>query len=144
MMVMKSMGGRWTEPQVLPFSGRYADADPAFSADGTQLCFVSQRPQDGSGQPKDWDIWVVGRAEEGWGHPTALGWPINTDAHEIHPSITRDGTMYFSSNRSGGMGGFDIYRSSHSNGSYEEPVRLGDAVNTAGGEGDLSLGATKN
>jgi hypothetical protein len=37
MMVMKSVGGRWTKPQVLPFSGRYADADPAFSPDGTEL-----------------------------------------------------------------------------------------------------------
>jgi hypothetical protein len=139
MMAMTSVGGRWTDPEVLPFSGRYADADPAFSPDGSQLFFVSQRPRDGDGPPKDWDIWVVDRTEEGWGRPTALGWPISTDQHEIHPSLTQDGTMYFSSNRSGGMGGFDIYRARPSEGSYEEPVNLGEAVNTTRGEGDLYI-----
>lgn len=137
MMTMALVGGRWTDPEVLPFSGQYADADPAFSPDGTHLFFVSQRPRDRVGPPKDWDIWVVERTDEGWAQPAVLGWPVNSDQHEIHPSLTQDGTLYFSSNRSGGLGSFDIYRARQSERTYEEPTNVGEAVNTSGGEGDL-------
>jgi hypothetical protein len=134
--VMRLASGRWTEPEVAPFSGHYADADPAFSPDGSRLFFISQRPLEGIGPSKDWDIWVVDRTEQGWGQPTALGAPINTGDQEVHPSFTHDGTMYFSSNRPGGLGGFDVYRARVSGGSFEAPSNLGDVINTAGGEGD--------
>ncbi len=137
MMAMAQVDGHWTAPEVLPFSGRYAEADPAFSPDGNRLFFVSRRPLGGTGDPKDWDIWTVDRTAGGWGEPQVLGGPINTDQHEIHPSFTRDGTLYFSSNRTGGYGAFDIYRSRFVDGVYGEPENLGAAVNTPRGEGDV-------
>lgn len=135
-MVMKLVSGHWTGPEVAPFSGRYPDADPAFSPDGSRLFFISQRPLEGSGLPKDWDIWVVERAGDDWGDPSALGPPVNTTAHEVHPSFTQDGTIYFSSDRGGGSGGFDVYRARARGDSWEEPANLGSVINTPGGEGD--------
>src|SRR5262245_29868008 len=38
-------GERWSEPEVAPFSGQYADGDPFITADGNQFFFVSRRPR---------------------------------------------------------------------------------------------------
>jgi Tol biopolymer transport system component len=139
MLTMRSVDGRWTDPEVLPFSGSYPDADPAFSADGERLFFVSQRPRSGTGPAKDWDIWVVDREGDGWGRPVPLGPPVNTDLHEIHPTSTQDGVLYFSSNRPGGFGNFDLYRAEPEpeGGGYGEVINLGASLNTPRGEGDV-------
>src|ERR1700733_5539251 len=36
--------GRWTEPEVAPFSGHYKDFNPCVSPDGLKLFFISNRP----------------------------------------------------------------------------------------------------
>src|SRR5262245_5469107 len=65
--------GRWSAPQVAPFSGKHRDADPFITADGKHLYFVSDRPVDG--KPKqDMDIWVMDQTEGGdWGEARNLG-----------------------------------------------------------------------
>jgi Tol biopolymer transport system component len=44
--------------------------------------------------------------------------------------MTKDGTIYFGSDRAGGKGRTDIYRSRFVNGKYVEAENLGDAINT--------------
>src|SRR5262245_12852857 len=39
--------GRWSEPRVAPFSGRYWDFDPVVSPDGSRIFFGSDRPVPG-------------------------------------------------------------------------------------------------
>lgn len=58
---------------------------------------------------------------------------INTMYSERSASITPDGLeMYFSSNRPGGYGGYDIYKVVlDNNGNWNEPINLGAAINTA-------------
>src|SRR3569833_441740 len=51
--------GVWSKPSVASFSGRYNDIEPAFSADGQTLYFASNRPVQGGGPVKDYDIWMV-------------------------------------------------------------------------------------
>jgi outer membrane protein OmpA-like peptidoglycan-associated protein len=54
-----------------------------------------------------------------------------------HPSLSPDGSkMYFSSDRKGGFGGFDIWVVNYSKRSktWSEPVNLGPMINTAGNE----------
>lgn len=136
MMVMKSENNRWSAPTVLPFSGQYGDADPAFSANGKRLFFISQRPLNDDGELKDWDIWYVDRKGDDWSTPKPLKSPVNSDQHEICPSITNDATLYFSSNRTGK---FKIYRSRFRNGSYLEPENIGNIINPESSEGDLFI-----
>lgn len=59
-----------------------------------------------------------------------------TDYDPIISPDGTDGTLYFSSNRPGGKGGFDLYRSRFVDGKYAEPENLGDSVNTSVNEVD--------
>jgi Tol biopolymer transport system component len=137
LLFMEQKDGIWTEPEVLPFAGIYEEADPTFSPDGQRVYFISNRPTEDNPLKEDWDIWFVDRTAEGWSVPSQLGGPINTDKHEVYPSLTKSGTLYFSSGRSGGFGMNDIYRSELVDGEYSEPENLGEAVNTQLNEGDV-------
>jgi len=62
--------------------------------------------------------------------------PYNDDSHSIgHPWMSEDGTtLYFSSDRPGGEGGVDIYRSKNEKGTWAAPQNLGPYINTLGDE----------
>ena len=81
--------GRWTTPEVAPFSGLWKDTDPFVSPDGSKLFFISNRPTDGTRVPrKDYDIWYVERAdhsENDWGEARHLEGPVNTEGFELYP-----------------------------------------------------------
>lgn len=126
----KLENGRWTAPQVAPFSGQYRDFEPCISPDGKKFFFVSMRPKRNGEEPTDdEDIWVAERNENGWGEPYNLGPPINTEAGEYFPSVTRDGTIYFTrSDRQTRTN--EILRSRLVNGHYAEPEKLGPEVNS--------------
>jgi hypothetical protein len=126
---------KWTDPEVAPFSGQYIDADPFFTKDGKTLYFISNRPIDRNGPPKeDMDIWKMEKTKKGWSEPAHLDEPVNSNKSEYYPTIADNNTMYFGSRREGGKGGADIYRSEFVNGKYQQPVNLGDAINTNGSE----------
>jgi hypothetical protein len=120
----------WIGPEVAPFSGRYSDIEPCFSPDGRRLYFVSNRPLDNNGEPKDYDIWYVEKLNEEWGNPINLGEPVNTDKNEFYPSFTNDGTLYFCAQYEKGYGGEDLYYSKFAGGEFLSPKNLGDSVNT--------------
>ena len=73
------------------------------------LYFVSDR-EDGFG---GMDIWLSIIDENGnFGVPINAGERINTSSDEITPFFSPyENTLYFSSNRKGGLGGFDVYKS---------------------------------
>lgn len=129
-MVTRQVDGVWTEPEVAPFSGRYLDIEPAISADGQRFFFLSTRPQPGQEEKPGWvyqDIWVMEREGDAWGEPYNLGGPVNTDAPEYYPSITNDGTLYFTREGEGQVS--MTYRSRLRDGVYTEPEILPPQVN---------------
>lgn len=131
-MIMEShqQDGVWTEPAVAPFSGRYLDIEPAISPDGQRFFFLSTRPQPGQEEKPGWvyqDIWVMDREGDAWGEPSNLGPPVNSDAPEYFPSITVDGTLYFT--REGEDRISATWRSRFVDGGYTEPELLGPEVN---------------
>lgn len=129
-LVSRFERGRWREPQVAPFSGQYSDADPFITADGSRFYFISSRPVAGK-KTRDLDIYVMERRPNGsWTEPKNLGAPVNSAGAEWYPTLTKDGTIYFGSDRPGGKGRTDIYRSRLVNGKYAEPENLGDVINT--------------
>jgi len=129
-LVTRLLDGVWTEPQIADFSGRYKDLEPAISPDGDKFFFVSYRPADGGSKPaEDEDIWMMEREAEGWGVPRRLAKPINTGQPEFFPSVTRDGTLYFT-RRSEDRAEF-IFRARWVDGAYEPAEKLGAEVNAA-------------
>ena len=44
--------GKWSNPEIAPFSGHYWDADPFFDKDGNTLYFISSRPLKEGDPPK--------------------------------------------------------------------------------------------
>src|SRR5215510_651523 len=103
--------GRWTEPEVASFSGRYRDSAPFIAPDGKRLFFSSARSVDGKSSKNDLDIWFVEKTSNGWGEPQNLGPPVNTADQETSPSVSADWTQNRASRRAGARGGADIYRS---------------------------------
>lgn len=82
-----------------------------------------------------------GQAEKysDWSTPVNLGPVINSVSNDQQPAISKDGlSLYFTSNRPGGIGGFDIYVSQRAsvNDPWGSPVNLGTTVNTTSDEGN--------
>jgi Tol biopolymer transport system component len=128
-LVSRFERGRWQTPEVASFSGRYSDADPFITSDGSRFYFISNRPVEGRSKP-DLDIWVMERTAAGWGEPKNLGAPINSPGSEWYPTVAADGTIYFGSDREGGKGRTDIYRARPIAGGYAEAENLGDMINS--------------
>jgi Tol biopolymer transport system component len=128
----------WSAPEIAPFSGVYGDLEPAFSAGGDTLYFVSNRPLRNGDPIKDYDIWMV-KKDKGnhhhWGEPIRLDTVINSEKDEFYPSIARNGNLYFTRNMmKSGKGGEDIVVSEWKNGRYQPPYSLPEAINSARGE----------
>lgn len=130
MRFMTYDNNRWTPPRPAPFVSRQNDCDPIFSHDGNRLYFISTRPKKDKAGSRDWDIWYVERTDTGWSEPINIGPPVNSNKDEYYVSLTMDGTIYFASNRAGGLGSFDIYRSRLVDGQYDKPENLGASINT--------------
>jgi Tol biopolymer transport system component len=130
MKFMIYLEDRWTPPQPVPFVSSRNDCDPFFSHDGDRLYFISTRPKKDKIPSKDWDIWYVEKRGADWSDPINIGPPVNSDGDEYYVSLTKDRTIYFASNRAGGLGSFDLYRSRFVDGHYAMPENLGHAVNT--------------
>ncbi|CAN5596826.1 hypothetical protein BH10BAC2_BH10BAC2_32020 [soil metagenome] len=133
-LYMHKENGKWSSPEVAPFSGNNRDLEAAFSADGKIIYFSSDRPVDTNDSTKDFDIWKVEKHNNVWKEPEHLGFLVNTGKDEFYPSVTRNGDLYFTIEADYGKGKEDIVMCAFKNGSYEKPVSLPEAVNSAGYE----------
>lgn len=105
----------------------------SISADGQALFFTACEKSGGYG---GCDIYISRKNDGAWGRPVNLGPPVNTLNWESQPSISSDGrTLYFASNKPGGLGDLDIWKSELDNeGKWSVPVNLGPGVNTSASE----------
>jgi Tol biopolymer transport system component len=83
------------------------DLRPSVRFDGLEVFFFSNRPGSLGN-----DLWTATRETvfDSWSNVENLGPVVNSSANEIHPYIAPDRrTLYFASNRAGGLGGQDLY-----------------------------------
>ncbi len=128
-MAVKDKKGEWTNPApVAGLNSNLHDAGIGLSSDGQQL-FIYKDLNGG-------DIYLSKRKGNNWSKPKRLEGDVNSNSWEGSASISKDGRfIYFASNRPGGYGGIDIYRSElQVNGTWGKAVNLGPEVNTAGNE----------
>jgi len=107
----------------------YNEGSESVSQDGKFLFFTGCNRPDGRGRC---DIYVAQKKGDNWGKPFDLSPPVNTGGWESQPSISADGrTLYFVSNRAGGYGGYDIWKSTLTDKGWGEPENLGPNINTS-------------
>ncbi|HYX07299.1 MAG TPA: OmpA family protein [Bacteroidales bacterium] len=120
--------GKWQNPvnltPIIRSDGDYRTS--SITADGKKM-YLTREDNYNS------DIYVTENINDTWTLPVMLGKNVNTKYWESNASVTGDGkTLYFASNRKGSVGGTDIFRSElQDDGSWGDPVDLGENVNTA-------------
>jgi Tol biopolymer transport system component len=103
-------------------------AQPFLTTDNKELWFASDR----SG---NYDIWSARATPSGFLAPVAAS-SLNSDATDFVPRMSADGlTIYLSSERAGGRGGFDVLRAHRStiNDGFPTPTAVTE-LNTAGND----------
>lgn len=129
--------------EVTELNSKFHDGPVTVTGDGKTMYFSSDSFRESIFQKDKANKLKLGRNslykatyEAGkWGSITLL--PFNSSEFSTsNPSVTRDGkTLYFSSNRTGSLGGVDIWKVDvKEDGSYGEPQNLGNKVNTEGNE----------
>jgi Tol biopolymer transport system component len=133
------MDGQWSRPRPVTFDTPFNDRAPFVSPDGETLFFSSDRPLPGARSTRagHFNLWYVTRVPDGsWSEPQPVA-GVNSGANDFHPAVTADGTLYFSSNRPGGHGQYDLYRVERVGDAYGAPANLGPGINTPGEETDV-------
>jgi len=131
----KTVNDEWGAPVNLgaPVNTGQSDDSAYISPDGLELYFDSNNRPGGFG---DWDIWVSRRAtkDDPWEQLMNLGPVVNSSSGEALPCFSPDGLeLYFTSNRSGGFGDWDIWvsRRATKENPWGEPTNLGPIVNSS-------------
>lgn len=125
----------WNEAYSLgaPINTNENEALNSISPDGRTIYLTMCNRQGNFGTC---DIYTADRTGNRWSRPRNMGATINSRSWDGHPTISADGkTLIFSSTRSGGYGGQDLWMSQKdSDGNWKTPVNLGEHINTSGDE----------
>lgn len=110
------------------------EANVTFTKDGKTVVFARGNTGKKKGAA-DVDLYMSRFVNGQWVEPRLI--PVSDSASwDGSPAFSRDGrTLYFCSNRPGGVGGLDIYRANmDASGRFSRPVNMGKDVNTPGDE----------
>ena len=123
----------WGTPHKLPINTSFNEGGGTLSKDGRIFFFTSCERDEVVGG-RGCDIYVSFNENDSWSKPINLVY-INTEYWESQPCLSEDGReLYFVSNRPGGYGKMDIWKSEITENSFSQPVNLGSNVNTSGHE----------
>jgi len=128
-LMSNKAGGTWSKPQKIKVfnDSTVSVAHPAISPDGQTLYFVSDFKKGLGGK----DIWKATLSNGECKYIENLGPDINTSGDEMFPTVKADGTLYFSSNGHGGLGGLDIYKATPKKEGGWTVENLGAPVNSS-------------
>lgn len=140
--------GRWSKPEMLKIKNylkydRGFQSGAAMSNDGQALLLYM------SNEPKSYinNIYVCFPVGDGtWTEPKSIGKKINLPGYnQMTPYLAADGvTLYFSSDRPGGLGDQDIWMTKRLDNSWikwSDPVNLGEPINTTDFDAFFTLDA---
>jgi len=151
-------GSSWSQPVNLGLAvnSPFNEYSPALDPRSQRLYFATNRPRTGdpvperdsaswpatireSFQNRPYDLYLAPITEQGLGAAQIIE-SLSTPHSEGTPRMSPAGDfLYFSSDRPGGMGGFDLYRARLVDGAFFNPEHLGDGVNTDANELDPAL-----
>lgn len=106
--------GKWSTPELAPFSGKYRIETPSISPDGSKFFFTFAT----SGAE---NIYVMDKTASGWSEPRNAGNRVNSPAFDGGACSAANGNLYFFSNRDGK---FRIYRAKWQGTDYATAEKL--------------------
>lgn len=104
------------------------EGSACFLPNHNKIIFASERKGGYGGK----DLYSAEKIKDNvWGNIKNLGPVINTKYDEDAPFVTTDGKiLFFSSNNSSSLGGYDIFRSDLKEDEWQAPYNLGPPINT--------------
>jgi tetratricopeptide (TPR) repeat protein len=125
--ITKKEGGKWTKPvNINNAIGSFNDSYPSsISADKTRIYFSVKNNFSST-------ICYSALENNRWSKMKKLKSPVNTKSWNSHAFESSSGNeLYFVSDRKGGFGGLDIYKSiKNKKGKWGNPENLGSTINT--------------
>ncbi|MFT3844031.1 MAG: OmpA family protein [Lacibacter sp.] len=144
----KQKDGRWSKPEMLKIKN-YHKYDRGFQSGATMsndmqtlILYMCEEPKSYANK-----IYVCFRQDDGtWSEPKNIGKKINIPGYtQMTPYLAADGeTLYFSSDRPGGIGDFDIWKTKRLDNTWmkwSEPENLGEPINSKDFDGFFTLDA---
>lgn len=125
-MHMKRQGDGWSSPKVASFARNDWATQPFFSPDGRTLYYSTSR---GKLDIRHYSLWRVQKEGDRWSSPEPVIDLGGGEMMEYHPTVTRDGTLYFLYWDFARQTG-DIYVSRPVDGRYTDAVNLGAPIST--------------
>ncbi len=125
----------YTPPEAFPYPINSAgnQGTQSLSQDGRIMFFTACNRPDTKG---GCDLYYCMKSGDAWSNPKNIGNPVNTRYWESTPFLAQDGkSLFFASNRPGGLGGMDLWISEQdTKRGWSAPRNLGPSVNTSGDE----------
>ena len=140
----------WEDPQQHVFDQSSVDSRPgtrepadqssqqrieaAFSPDGAAMVLTRWKENSARGNSTDADLYLSNWDGRTWSRPKPIA-GLNTRSNEREAAFSRDGRyLYFSSDRAGGAGGFDLYVARNDGTKWTAVTPLGSSINSAKNE----------
>ena len=116
----------WQMPDLLKVSPKKNVVPLCFKSNGQELLISI------SEDLADQTFYTIAyKSGNNWGAPKKLNKVINSDYREQGACFANSGqTIYFASNRPGGQGGYDLYKTDQKNNKWSSPQNLGSKVNS--------------
>ncbi len=128
LFIAKKSGNQWGKPQNVTdqVSKKFYLKTTGISFDGNVLYLATDDPLNN-------DLFESAFDGSNWSNAKKLDKIFNTKSNETHASVSKDdNTIYFTSDRSGGLGGLDIYKSTKDDkGKWGPAINLGSKINTS-------------
>ena len=125
----------WSPPAPVSFNSTAKDFDPAFSPDGRQVYFFSNRAGGLGGD----NVYRVPVMPGGFGPVEHLDASINSAGDEWAPLPLRDGSLLFASDGRGGSGRHDLFVAAPRGTGFAPAEPLPGALNSADDEFDATV-----
>ncbi len=123
---------------------KYSEYVPVVSGDQTEIYFTSRRVGSTGGLKDDYgqlfeDIYLSKLVNGKWQKAFNVGPPLNTPTHDAVVSLTGDGNEMVIYRTNENLYGGDLYISSNYAGSWTNPVKLTENINSAYQEASASI-----